>query len=236
MSVSEEKLEQLWESFLDTLRTPFLAAYEENWVEEPYWAAVEAFKAKALEIGFEDPISVLSEYGLTSYENFRDKLKAGPPKFTREGWVSPVIGSNWNVVNDLSKLSHVGGPKFHGTERIIILDFWATWCEPCVAAAPRFSDLAEKHAGVVSVIGINNESMFRPMKYDPESVKSFIEERKESFRYPNYVDTEDNKFTESVPCAILIVDQVVTCVGNIEASLKKVLEEDLVKISATIEQ
>jgi thiol-disulfide isomerase/thioredoxin len=39
--------------------------------------------------------------------------------------------------------------------RIYVLDFWATWCGPCIAAIPHMDELAEKHeADGVTVIGV----------------------------------------------------------------------------------
>lgn len=30
--------------------------------------------------------------------------------------------------------------------RIVVLDFWATWCRPCVSSVPELADLVKKHA------------------------------------------------------------------------------------------
>jgi thiol-disulfide isomerase/thioredoxin len=38
--------------------------------------------------------------------------------------------------------------------KIVVLDFWATWCRPCLASLPRLDALAKRHRDVV-VIAIN---------------------------------------------------------------------------------
>ena len=123
-----EALQELfWEAYQEILRVPFLEKYEDKWEEEPFWVAVEEFKVKSKEIGVEDPFTILSEYNLVSYEAIRDKLKAGPPACLREGWVSPKIGEKFDALAIIEPLEHVSGPKFFGVEKIVVLDFWATW-------------------------------------------------------------------------------------------------------------
>jgi len=42
--------------------------------------------------------------------------------------------------------------------RIVVLDFWATWCGPCVASLPKIADLAQQYKGAeVDVIAVNIE-------------------------------------------------------------------------------
>ena len=38
--------------------------------------------------------------------------------------------------------------------KIIVLDFWATWCGPCIASIPHTNELAEKYKDKVVFIGV----------------------------------------------------------------------------------
>ena len=44
----------------------------------------------------------------------------------------------------------------HLGKRVVLLDFWATWCTPCLAAMPRLQQLYERHqADGLLVLGIS---------------------------------------------------------------------------------
>ncbi|MCK4343500.1 MAG: redoxin domain-containing protein [Phycisphaerae bacterium] len=62
--------------------------------------------------------------------------------------------------------------------KIVLLDFWATWCRPCVMAMPGIQRLYEKYQGKpVAVFGVN--CMEHNRRADPVA---FMKERK--FTYP----------------------------------------------------
>jgi thiol-disulfide isomerase/thioredoxin len=42
--------------------------------------------------------------------------------------------------------------------KVMIIDFWATWCGPCVAAIPHMNELAAEFKDEVAIIGISDES------------------------------------------------------------------------------
>jgi thiol-disulfide isomerase/thioredoxin len=57
--------------------------------------------------------------------------------------------------------------------KVVLVDFWATWCPPCVAAVPRYNELVEKHGKHgFQVVGVNLDGVREGVT--PESAQSTV--------------------------------------------------------------
>ncbi len=43
-------------------------------------------------------------------------------------------------------------------EKPVLVDFWATWCKPCLIVAPILDELAEKYSDKVNFVNLDVES------------------------------------------------------------------------------
>ena len=91
-------------------------------------------------------------------------------------------------------------------DHVYVVEFWATWCGPCLRGMPHLSELQEKYADDVTIIGISNE--------EPQKVTSFLEkpEWQEKVRYTIAIDPGRNMWNNymkpigrsSIPTAFIV--------------------------------
>ena len=66
-------------------------------------------------------------------------------------------------------------------DKVVILDFWATWCGPCAQQAPILDRIARKYESDVVVLGIN-------VGEAPQSAANYA--RAKGLSYPILIDPE----------------------------------------------
>ena len=71
------------------------------------------------------------------------------------GGEAPELGFLWTSQGNYRKLSDLRG-------KIVVVDFWATWCGPCVRAFPNVRKLQERYKDYdVVIIGVTSVQAHR---------------------------------------------------------------------------
>jgi len=73
----------------------------------------------------------------------------------------------------LTVSSWLKGEPIDGFEEgsVYVVEFWATWCGPCIAGMPHLSDLQRQYEDEVTIIGVNI------WERDPSAVPAWMEQR-----------------------------------------------------------
>jgi thiol-disulfide isomerase/thioredoxin len=76
--------------------------------------------------------------------------RAGEPTFK--------IGDPAPVIAPVIWLKGSPVPKY-APGRVYVVEFWATWCPPCIKTIPHLSELQRQHASTLTIIGVNAEGL-----------------------------------------------------------------------------
>lgn len=101
--------------------------------------------------------------------------------------------------------------------RVIVLDFWATWCGPCIAASPKLDALQKKHMEDLRVIGVAGQSRGSNYPEDEKSIRAFMPKHKVA--YSHVIDPKQSVYRSlqirAIPHVIVMSsDGVVRWQGN----------------------
>jgi cytochrome c biogenesis protein CcmG/thiol:disulfide interchange protein DsbE len=99
-------------------------------------------------------------------------LTHGQHARVRVGCVAPQCLAPDFTLSDLAG-QRIQLSSFRG--KVVLLDFWATWCDPCKEETPRFVELQRKYGEQgLQIIGISIDD-------DPEPVRSFYQHFKVNY-------------------------------------------------------
>lgn len=82
------------------------------------------------------------------------------------------ISQNWISLTDLSG------------EKLTVIDFWATWCKPCITAIPKLNSIYKEFSGQgIEFVGVNIDGPRNQSKVKPYAISLNI-------KYPIVLDPD----------------------------------------------
>lgn len=112
--------------------------------------------------------------------------------------------------------------------KVLIVDFWATWCGPCKATIPHMNELANRFRPEIAVVGLSDEGL--------GDLRSFV--RQNEMQYAIATDTQGRMKNaievRAIPHVLVISpDGIVRFQGH-PSSLTADLLEQIVRASAAL--
>lgn len=105
-------------------------------------------------------------------------------------------------------------------ERITVIEFWATWCAPCIEAMPHLSQQALRYQDQVDVIAISIREEGEDI---PGQVQKFVQANSNKMQYRVAWDGNNHMFENwykpsgvlGIPAAIIVNEQgIITWIGH----------------------
>jgi thiol-disulfide isomerase/thioredoxin len=122
-----------------------------------------------------------------------------------------------------------GEPASVAPGKIVVLEFWATWCGPCIEAMPHLSSLAEQYKGKVAFVGVDvSDRKVLPDEKLPNSqshidrIRKWMDDNAGKMRYSvaldDAADTMDKTWLKAagkntIPSTFVVSDQKVVWIG-----------------------
>lgn len=109
-------------------------------------------------------------------------------------------------------------------DKVVLVNFWATWCPPCLAEMPDMQRLYESYGDKVVFLFVTGE--------EPEKVKAFL--RKKEWDLPVYTPmtkVPEKMYSESIP-ATWILDKK----GNMVVQKKGAADWNSDKVKAILDR
>ena len=102
--------------------------------------------------------------------------------------------------------------------KVVLFDFWATWCSPCVAGMPHLQELQDEFKDKLAVITVSDEAK--------DKLEKFIAKKPYNFVYARDLGTLRSFFPfNSIPHSVLIAPNgTVSAITEPQNITKKVIE------------
>lgn len=158
---SDEALKLVGKDFasLDTALTPDMPGQVASGTRFLYAALMKlGDEGKAMRESMRVKMKAMAEAALTKAEPGKEgRLKetvaffdSAYAKGTLMNNTAPALTITWSSDPAIKTLADLQG-------KVVVLDFWATWCGPCIASFPQVRELVQRYEGYpVAVIGVTS--------------------------------------------------------------------------------
>ncbi|MEP1489538.1 MAG: TlpA disulfide reductase family protein [Algibacter sp.] len=114
---------------------------------------------------------------------------------------SVVAKENQNKLNSYNwKLRDYNGSIFNFETvkgKVVLINFWATWCPPCIAEMPSMQSLYNDYSDKIEFVFVSNESS--------QTIREFLDKKKYTFNVYSPVNSAPESFdVSSIPRTFLI--------------------------------
>jgi thiol-disulfide isomerase/thioredoxin len=152
-----------------------------------------------------------------------------------------LLISSYSFADDSMMFNDIAFPNLDGREvnmtehrgKVVLLNFWATWCPPCVKEMPSMELLRQKYADQdFEVVAINAGE-------DTETVEAFLLQMDEELTFPILLDKSGASFStlgiRGLPMSFLLNKEgrsVMTFLGGrewMDSTQVKLIEKELAR-------
>jgi thiol-disulfide isomerase/thioredoxin len=151
-------------------------------------------------------LGVGSHFALITAQDTKEPSKKEKPPVSLKGGdpAPPLKVTKW-----------LQGAEVKGFEpgKVYVVEFWATWCVPCVAFMPHLAELQSEYKDKgVTVIGVTSRDILGKTDHTEKMVAAFVKERGPKLKYTfAYADDSAAADTwlkaagrEGIPCTFVV--------------------------------